>query len=63
NFCLGPGHGTGYQDQLIIEAKDFLAAIHQGRAQWPTFRDGMEVNKVIDAMWASYEKSGWVNVN
>ncbi|MFT6876285.1 MAG: hypothetical protein ACJAZF_002404, partial [Granulosicoccus sp.] len=31
--------------------------------QWPTFRDGMEVNKVIDAMWASYEKSGWVNVN
>ncbi|MFT7210293.1 MAG: putative dehydrogenase [Granulosicoccus sp.] len=63
NFCLGPGHGTGYQDQLIIEAKDFLAAIHQGRSQWPTFRDGMEVNKVIDAMWASYEKSGWVNVN
>ncbi|MEO1308908.1 MAG: Gfo/Idh/MocA family oxidoreductase, partial [Pseudomonadota bacterium] len=21
NFCLGPGHGTGYQDQIIIEAK------------------------------------------
>ncbi len=63
NFCLGPGHGTGYQDQLIIEAKDFLTAIHNGRSQWPAFRDGMEVNKVIDALWASYENSGWANVD
>ncbi|MEM1351632.1 MAG: Gfo/Idh/MocA family oxidoreductase, partial [Pseudomonadota bacterium] len=29
-FCLGPGHGTGYQDQIIIEARDFLAAIEKG---------------------------------
>ncbi|MFK8078050.1 MAG: Gfo/Idh/MocA family protein [Granulosicoccus sp.] len=63
NFCLGPGHGTGYQDQLIIEAKDFLNAIHNGQSQWPTFRDGMEVNKVIDAVWASYERAGWANVD
>ena len=25
-FCQGPGHGTGYQDQIIIEARDFLTA-------------------------------------
>lgn len=62
NFCLGPGHGTGYQDQLIIEARDFLAAIQAGQSQWPTFRDGMEVNRVIDAVWASVEGSGWVDV-
>jgi hypothetical protein len=30
-FCQGPGHGTGYQDQIIIEARDFLAAIDTGR--------------------------------
>ncbi len=30
-FCQGPGHGTGYQDQIIIEAKDFLTAIHTGQ--------------------------------
>ena len=29
SFCLGPGHGTGYQDQIIIEARDFLEAIHE----------------------------------
>jgi predicted dehydrogenase len=29
-FCQGPGHGTGYQDQIIIEATDFLRAIETG---------------------------------
>jgi len=62
NFCLGPGHGTGYQDQLIIEAKDFLNAVHAKQARWPTFRDGMEVNKVIDACWTSFENGSWVDV-
>ena len=63
NFCLGPGHGTGYQDQLIIEAKDFLNAIHAGKSQWPAFRDGMEVTRVIDAMWQSHESRQWVNID
>jgi predicted dehydrogenase len=63
DFCLGPGHGTGYQDQLIIEARDFLSAIEKGKSQWPTFRDGMEVNQVIEAIWASYENSSWTAVS
>lgn len=62
NFCLGPGHGTGYQDQLIIEARDFLAAIHAGKSRWPTFRDGHEVNRVIQAIWTSHEAKSWVRV-
>jgi hypothetical protein len=32
-FCQGPGHGTGYQDQIIIEAKDFLQAIETGESR------------------------------
>ena len=39
----GPGHGTGYQDQIIIEARDFLRAIETGAPVWPTFRDGLAV--------------------
>ena len=62
NFCLGPGHGTGYQDQLIIEARDFLAAIHAGKSRWPTFRDGHEVNRVIQAIWTSHESRSWTRV-
>ncbi len=61
-FCLGPGHGTGYQDQIIIEAKDFLEAIASGRPRWPTFRDGVLVNQVIEAAWQSQEQRRWVNI-
>jgi predicted dehydrogenase len=61
-FCLGPGHGTGYQDQIIIEARDFLEAIATGRPKWPTFEDGHRVNQVIEAAWASQERRGWVDV-
>ncbi len=62
-FCLGPGHGTGYQDQLIIEAKDFLEAIANKQSTFPTFRDGLAVNHVIDAMWASQDSKTWVTVD
>jgi predicted dehydrogenase len=61
-FCQGPGHGTGYQDQIIIEAKDFLEAIHRGKPIWPTFRDGLEVMKVIDAAHQSHQSRGWVTI-
>ncbi|PUB14277.1 Gfo/Idh/MocA family protein [Yoonia sediminilitoris] len=61
-FCLGPGHGTGYQDQIIIEAKDFLTAIETGEARWPTFRDGLAVAEVIDAAWHSAQNGAWAPV-
>jgi predicted dehydrogenase len=61
-FCQGPGHGTGYQDQIIIEAKDFLQAIHTGKAAWPTFRDGHEVNRVLAAALASSEQRQWKDI-
>jgi predicted dehydrogenase len=61
-FCQGPGHGTGYQDQIIIEAKDFLEAVASGKPRWPTFDDGMKVNQVIEAAWASSDSKQWVDV-
>ncbi len=61
-FCLGPGHGTGYQDQIIIEAKDFLTAIETGTSVWPTFRDGLDVMRIIDAAWQSAETRAWVDL-
>lgn len=61
-FCQGPGHGTGYQDQIIIEARDFLQAIHEGKSLWPDFSEGLEVNRVIAAAHASSETGQWVDV-
>ena len=61
-FCQGPGHGTGYQDQIIIEAKDFLMAVETGTPQWPTFRDGLAVHRIVDAAYRSSETGQWVEV-
>jgi predicted dehydrogenase len=58
-FCQGPGHGTGYQDQIIIEARDFLHAIATGEPVWPTFRDGLAVWQVVDAALAASHTRGW----
>ena len=62
-FCQGPGHGTGYQDQIMIEAKDFLEAIASGQNKWPTFADGLAVSEVIEAAWKSHETRAWVDIN
>ncbi len=61
-FCQGPGHGTGYQDQIIIEAKDFLEAIAAGQNRWPTFRDGLEVSRIVEAAWAANDTGTWAKV-
>ncbi|MEP1200032.1 Gfo/Idh/MocA family protein [Tateyamaria sp.] len=62
-FCLGPGHGTGYQDQIIIEAKDFLTAIEAGQSNWPTFRDGLAVAEVVEAALISAQNGVWTPVS
>lgn len=61
-FCQGPGHGTGYQDQIIIEARDFLLAIETGKPVWPTFQDGLEVARVIDTAFKADQSGGWVSI-
>ena len=61
-FCQGPGHGTGYQDQIIIEAKDFLTAIATGKPVWPTFRDGLAVSQIIDTAFQASDSGRWLTV-
>jgi predicted dehydrogenase len=58
-FCQGPGHGTGYQDQIIIEARDFLQAIHTREPVWPTFRDGLAVSQIIETAHRSSADGCW----
>jgi predicted dehydrogenase len=62
-FCQGPGHGTGYQDQIIIEARDFLRAIETQTPVWPTFQDGLAVAQVVAAAMASSHGKAWVDVS
>ena len=62
-FCQGPGHGTGYQDQIIIDARDFLKAIETGINIWPTFAEGLDVSRTIEAAFASHETRSWQDVS
>ncbi|MEP0963826.1 MAG: Gfo/Idh/MocA family oxidoreductase [Roseobacter sp.] len=61
-FCLGPGHGTGYQDQITIEARDFLTSIEAGKSLWPTFRDGLEVSQIVQAARQSNADRAWTSI-
>ncbi|WP_093973870.1 Gfo/Idh/MocA family protein [Boseongicola aestuarii] len=61
-FCQGPGHGTGYQDQIIIEARDFLEAIADDQNRWPTFADGLAVSQVVEAARTSNSAGVWTPV-
>ncbi|MBT8459411.1 MAG: Gfo/Idh/MocA family oxidoreductase [Boseongicola sp.] len=61
-FCQGPGHGTGYQDQIIIEARDFLEAIADVKNRWPTFADGLAVSRVVEAARTSNSSGVWTSV-
>lgn len=62
HFNLGPAHGTGFVDQITIEAKDFLQSIETGKPVWPTFRDGAEVMRIVKAAWQSHDTRSWVDV-
>ncbi len=59
-FCQGAGHGTGYQDQIIIEASHFLNAIAEGKRVRPDFQDGLEVHRVVIAAIASSKRRSWL---
>ncbi|WP_279340959.1 Gfo/Idh/MocA family oxidoreductase [Janthinobacterium sp. 78] len=61
-FSQGAGHGTGYNEQIVIEARDFLQAIASGQPVWPTFRDGYEVDRLIAAALRSVKERSWITV-
>ncbi len=61
-FCQGPGHGTGYQDQNIIEAAHFLNAIASGGPASPDFDVGYAVHQVVSAAEDSSRLRTWVEV-
>ncbi|MEM7444202.1 MAG: Gfo/Idh/MocA family oxidoreductase [Pseudomonadota bacterium] len=62
NFCQGPAHGFGYNDMIMIEARDFVTAIVEQKPVWPTFRDGYDVDRIVDAVLRSREEARWVDI-
>ena len=61
-FCVAPGHQLGFNDLKVIEVRDFLRAVRGDPAAGPDFREGWEVQRVIDAVARSSAERGWVSV-
>ncbi|MEU4537312.1 Gfo/Idh/MocA family oxidoreductase, partial [Streptosporangium sp. NPDC023825] len=45
-----PGHGLGYEHTFTHEVKDFVEAITAGVAPTPSFDDGLNVQRVLEAV-------------
>jgi predicted dehydrogenase len=61
-FCAAPGHQLGFNDLKTIEVADFLAAIAGAEAKGPDFREGWEIQRVVDAARRSARASAWIKL-
>jgi predicted dehydrogenase len=58
-----PGHGLGYEHTFVHEIADFVRDVSTGRPPSPSFGDGLEVQRVLDAVErSSANSSTWTLV-
>jgi predicted dehydrogenase len=57
-----PGHIIGYEHTFTNTFADFVKAVVSGKNQHPTFRDGLENEKVLAAVSESAKSRQWVKV-
>ncbi len=56
------GHIIGYEHTFINAFADFTEAVVNGKSVQPTFKDGLENEKVLSAIVASAKAKKWVKV-
>ena len=57
-----PGLQIGYEHSFIHQVADFLDGLASGKPAPPTFRDGLAVNRVTDAVLRSAQNGTWERV-
>ncbi|STD26609.1 protein YjhC [Enterobacter asburiae] len=62
-FCMGAGHGIGFNDQKTVEVRDLVDGIAADAPMWPDFEEGWKVSRVLDAIALSHREGRWLNVN
>jgi predicted dehydrogenase len=59
-----PGHGLGYEQLFVHQAKDFAEGIIRENTLSPSFADGLRVQRVLDAIERSAASgSRWTSVH
>ena len=54
-----PGLQIGYEESFVHQVADFIQGISSGKPANPTFRDGLETDKVTDAVLKSARTGQW----
>ncbi len=62
NFCVAAGHQIGFNDLKTIEVRDFLRAIAGEKVGHADFREGLEVQRTIEAIYRSARSRAWRKV-
>ena len=57
-----PGHVLGWEHTFVHENYEFLSAIRTEEEFHPSFEDAYEVQRVLDAIERSDEKSEWIHL-
>jgi len=58
-----PGHIIGYENTFVHVIYDFMKAIDEDRTPLPNFVDGLECQRVLEAVEISRQEKRWVDVN
>lgn len=61
-FCVAGGHQIGFNDLKTIEIRDFLLAIAGQKTNHADFREGYEVQKTVETIYASSRERQWKTV-
>ena len=61
-FLPNAGHTLGYIDVKACELNQLLTTIEQGGQTWPSFADGLNIEKVMDAIDRSAMSGQWMDV-
>ena len=62
NAWWPPGHIIGYEHTFVHVVYDFLKAIDENKMPSPNFRDGVECQKVLEAVEKSAKEERWVKI-
>jgi len=57
-----PGHIIGYEHTFIHTMADFVKAVVDGKSVQPTFEDGLQNQRVLDAVSQSADAKRWAGL-
>jgi predicted dehydrogenase len=57
-----PGHVIGYEHAFVHTIADFVKAVVSGKNAHPTFKDGLQNQRVLDAVVRSADNKRWIQL-